>query len=502
MSYHQACSAAMKTHHLTPLDLEHRRHFVGLWTRNARVVAGSDDDSIYDLHPSRSKPLSYYTLTWSGLSIGGGKFLTVSTTFAIGKKDLSPVLASHEGRVYESHIQAAGNMTVLFYSSLDRRGWLVDGATALVHLARAWLTSQVAKHKSPDAIHRLHYIEDNGGRESAIDILRANKEIKIFEDTDTTETYETSISAGSVSEQEESSMDSGYTSQLGRISSEPKRLYKRSTSQWTYKALIIDLWRNLESMKAKLDLLKSNGNEVRLRLPSQNPLLTGWDVVDFLLGKTPLEPRFVELKPESESWNRFAKEISSVPLMAESFHDLVLPRHGSQVCKAMETLPVHRDLLAAPLSALLSNAHRFLRWEGNLAHYCARLTDHTILVNNKRPGELCPCSQGCQCIAISVLKRNARRDAYNARSIFVTDPDAAVIIGASSSLWKRMFQSVSKSTQSVGTESRQHVTSSAGLDSGAMSDSYLESEDNQHKLVDEEGSLSSDEGVYLSCEEA
>lgn len=94
MSYHQACNVAIDTPHLTYSDLECRRHFVGIWAQSARILAGSNQNTIYDLYPSRSKPISHRTISLTGLSINGGKFLTVGTTFNIGKKDLAPALES------------------------------------------------------------------------------------------------------------------------------------------------------------------------------------------------------------------------------------------------------------------------------------------------------------------------------------------------------------------------------------------------------------------------
>jgi hypothetical protein len=495
MSYHQACASAADAPHLTHSDLEHRRHFVGLWTLKAQIAAGRDNDAMYHLYPSRSKPITHYTVTWSSLSINGGKFLTVGTTFNIGRKDIAPALKSSEARAYDSQIQDASNMTVLLYSTRDRRGWLLDGASALVHLSRAWLTSKSAEHKNPEALRRLHYTTDNGGRDSAIELLRANREVKIFEDT--AEVQE------SASELEDPSTDSGYVSLSNTGTSESKRLIKRTTSQWTYKGLVIDLWRNLDAMKAKLDHLKRQGPEINVRLPTRNPTLTGWDVSDFLLGRSPLEPRFVELETGSKSWSKFVKEISSVPLMAESFHEIILPLDGSQVCETIPTLPTGRDLLAVPLSVLRLTAHRFLRWEEGLAHDCIRITDNTFMFGCEPSTERCSCTNGSHCEAISVLGKKAKYGASTAQNIFERFPHAAVIIGMRDvvPLWKRVAQSGNSSTRSAPPATDYHASSSSSLETGITPDDQLNSIDSQHELSGEESDSHSGNSVYLSCEE-
>jgi hypothetical protein len=449
MSYHQACAAAIDTPHLTYSDLECRRHFVGIWAQSARILAGSNQDTIYDLRPSRSDPVSHSTISWTGFSINGGKFLTVGTTFNIGKKDFAPALKTSEPGVYENHIGAASKITVLFYSSHDRRSWLLDGASALVHLARAWLTSRATEHGTSRAISQLKYIADNGGRSSALKILRENQEVKIFEET--TEVQETSSTAESMSEHDNPSTDSGYMSGAGSTSPETRRSIKRTTSQWTYKSLVIDLWHNLEAMKAKLVQLEQHGPELSVRFPSTSPILTGWDVRDFLDGTTPLEPRFVKLKSEGKHWNKFTKEIFSVPLMAKSFHDLILPGNGSQVCQSASTLPAGRDLLAVPLSILLLTASRFLDYQENVADEYAQITDHTCLVDTEHPVGHCRCSQDSRCKAISKLENKAKYGIRTKPSIFERCPDAVVIIGKPSArrFWDCKTQESSSSTQAV-----------------------------------------------------
>jgi hypothetical protein len=501
MTYHQACASAADVPHLTHSDLEYRRHFLGLWTQKAQIAAGRHHDAMYHLYPSRSKPVTHYTVTWSSLSINGGKFLTVGTTFNVGRKDLAPALKSSEARAYDSQIQDASNMTVLLYSTRDRRGWLLDGASALVHLSRAWLTSKSAEHKNPEAIRQLHYTEDNGGRDSAIELLRANKEIKIFEDT--AEIQETAVAGESASGDEDPSTDSGYMSLSNKSSPESKQLTKRTTSQWTYKALVIDLWRNLEAMKAKLDHLKRQGPEVKIRLPSRNPTLTGWDVSDFLLGRSPLEPRFVELESESKSWNKFVREISSVPLMAESFHEIISPIDESQVCKNMLTLPTGRDLLAVPLSVLLLTAHRFLRWEENLAHDCIRISDYTFMFGSEPITERCCCTNGSPCEAISVLGKKAKYGSSATQNIFERLPHAAVIIGMRDSipLWKRNSQSSNSSTRSAPPAANRHASSSSSSETDITSDARLNRIDSQHELSEDESDSQSGDSVYVSCEE-
>jgi len=476
---------------------------------SADIKAGNSADSLYDTHPSRSEPVSYTTLSWSTLSISGGKFLTVGASFAIGNKDLAPALKSSEARAYELQISDASNMAVLFYSSHDRRAWLLDGASALVHLARTWLQSGAARLKNPELMHQLQYIHGSGGQSAAIDTLMANRELAIFADTETK--LEESLSSSSTADSDTATSDSGYATASGSRSVLPslvKKESKRVTSRWTYKALVYDLWRSLEAMKAKLDQLKRHGPEVRLRMPTMRPHLIGWDAVDLLSNRFPLEPRYVRLKAESKSWVDYAAEISAVPLMAESFGELIRPSEGVQVCKSMATLPTGRDVLATPVSVLLLSARRFLRWEESIRHSSVRISDHTFLNGVDTASWRCTCKQGHQCRAVSELgskpkKSDTRMLGAPSQTVFERYPRGAVIIGeASQRSWQ--WSSRTRRVPSVDLDEPPPSIDVRELAAWVSFDRDVNSNTvgQQRGAEEDEDDSKSQESVYFSCGES
>jgi hypothetical protein len=445
MTYQQATNDSANLPFLTYSDLEDQRHFVGLWTPDARIIAGSEQSSSYSVHPSRSEPVNHKTLSLATLSINGGKLLTVGTTFNVGHKDVAPALKSSEAQVYELQIDAASKMTVLFYSTEDRRAWLLDGASALVHLARVWLASTSAVRLSMEKIEGLQYIRGHGGGSSAVAVLMANKDFKIFEDS---EVKHEATTPDSPSDAGNSAADSGYLSGISRTSSNTtsEGSTKRTTTWWTYKALIVELWRNLEAMKDKLDKLKMQGPEVSFRMPSTGEILTGWDTVDFLSPRRPLQARFVGLKSESRRWIKFTKEISAIPLMAQGFGDLIAPSTELHVCKSMQFLPKERDLLAVPLSVLLLTAKRYLRWENENSRECVRISDSTFMYGFHPVAKDCRCASGILCKAVSDLGSRAKREpdtqlSRYEQTLFDSYPHAAVVLGSPANFLGRILQS-------------------------------------------------------------
>lgn len=72
----------------------------------------------------------------SEVSLGFSKVMSLDATFVRGKRDTPlPKLKHHP---YDWEVIAATDMIILFYDAESRIGWLLDGATGLLHLSRAW----------------------------------------------------------------------------------------------------------------------------------------------------------------------------------------------------------------------------------------------------------------------------------------------------------------------------------------------------------------------------
>jgi hypothetical protein len=116
------------------------------------------------------------------VSISGGKIITAGPSFARGNKD-STLVRSSQGP-YEYKIYAASRMKVIFYDTVDRRAWLVDGASALLHMTRAQLSRKPCcdselldmgrfPHSDPDLGHQASY--------QALKAISKSKDLYIFE---------------------------------------------------------------------------------------------------------------------------------------------------------------------------------------------------------------------------------------------------------------------------------------------------------------------------------
>lgn len=427
MTYEQACADSTSLPHLNHLALDSRRHFVGLWTTDARVIVGSKADEIGGIRESNGKSVDQYTLTWKTLTIGGGKYANAATGWELGKKDNAVVFATSADHPYESSIQQASDMTVLFYSSRDQRGWLIDGANALVYLARARLTSLLAERENLQILETVRSIHQIN--ESALETLLRLGEEKVFGHFESKDEA-TTASAPSSSGPATVSVDSGFVSGTSDRALKPKLEHKEIRTAWTYQKLVLELWQNLLLMEASLRRLKQHGPQIVLRKPGL--ILMGWEARDVIRHRQWQEPHFVKMGQESKQWIKYVEATTSVVLLSQDFGDLIKPSSAGPICESMRQLPVDRGLLAVPLYVLNRTAERFEPHE--ISHGCVQIHDATYLHTSDPLGSSCHCTDGSHCRSISAFRKRAEYDPKRGPgpskgNVMDKYPKAAVIIG-------------------------------------------------------------------------
>jgi hypothetical protein len=179
MTYNEACKVAsnsiVTTREISSPHL--RRNFVGIWTTSARVFTGSNvgEKGLYRLYQSNSDSIDYFTLTPSTFTINAGKIFTAGTSFVLGLKDTR--LTVLEVPDFEFQLLQAEEWKVLLYRHEDKRAWLVDGLSALLHLSIAWLVERMpAQYVSTFRFGSL-----KTGRPDAKTVLLDNRTLPIYQ---------------------------------------------------------------------------------------------------------------------------------------------------------------------------------------------------------------------------------------------------------------------------------------------------------------------------------
>ena len=300
MTYNQACTASARLEG-GPIFIDNvnsHRHFVGLWTGTACIKAGSNDESLYNIQLSSSERADKYQWEFSNVSVSAGKIIGLSTGFRLSRKDIPLTFSQDHGLAYEIEIEQASDTNVLLYSTQDRRAWLLDGASALLHLARCWMSSKNARFMFSNVISELQCVNPRGGREAALQTLKQNKtrNIRIF-DSSTTQSesvYQTSIS------------DSGYGTTSTESKPSRKNEQKTTSTSWTYGDLVRQQWHILEAMNDRLI-------EVKERPPTVSPKFQNlkWVAVDRMgsFGVSSSPEALVSKIHRAISWRRILEQV-------------------------------------------------------------------------------------------------------------------------------------------------------------------------------------------------
>lgn len=222
---------------------------------------------------------------------------------------------------------------VVFYDVDDRRAWLVNGASAVLHLVRASLEDNresVIGNKLLFKAEHLKRPESYYTTRSAVDILteQENMELKIFPHK-RAHARETA---------------SGTFAQPGRVNkvTETHVLFQDRVEQvihfleqvWTYQS----------------DRFKRQGVDVKIKPRSY---LDGFDFMEVATGADPTTLRTTELQSTSRTWVDFTRAIHAVTLFGNGFGELIGPaRDGSSPCSFWKRIPKEQDYLAVCVNDL------------------------------------------------------------------------------------------------------------------------------------------------------
>jgi hypothetical protein len=368
-----------------PLDLanvEGKRHIVG-WCSQVEIHAGKMLILCLSNQIGRCPALTYFFLGDSGancpvrnanllppaddihlqtlsLGVSGGKYLTPSVTFgfALGIKD-KPIHIPGDG--YIANILEIDRLPVIFWDHDCKRGWLVNGSSALLQLARhQWKSYEDGKmgsllcnkpDKLEDPVERY-----NAG--SALQVLgsHTNRAIPLWKDKPKVTAVDPST----------------------------------SIVEWTYKTFQ-DM---VEEIYGKMFQMRAHNNTAEVAGWSIKPLMQrrrrfhGWNFDD-VISKSTFEGAIEIIPSTSHGWVDLIQHIQAITIFGNGFGQLIKPSSTQNHCPRWTELPRDRYYLAACMSELA-------KIEG-LGHFgtdrALQLTSGTTWRTSQDPFPSCACQQ-------------------------------------------------------------------------------------------------------------
>ncbi|KAB8259361.1 hypothetical protein BDV32DRAFT_150476 [Aspergillus pseudonomiae] len=331
--------------------LEKSRHILG-WCPKVRYLAGAAD-ATYSIDRSWLRgPQAECKL--KDAQVSQGKLIQSDHKAAFGNKDKSP----HVSRgTYKAKLFSISRKYVVLWDVQDKRGWLVNATSALLHLLRASI-----EYNKADELSSCFLFESTDFKEAevpytasaAIEVLMntANLNMVLYDEGDLDENVQF------------------------RVRDRIEALYQTLEKIIDYQEMIAG--RNGEGL-----ILKSRKD------------LEGWDFKDIATNEDPIYPRLAKLKTMGKGWVDFTRAIQAVTLFGRGFRNIIEPVRNSGMCSHWKALPPNKYYLAASMADLSRIIDRFGNPRANPPRLTESIAWNPLIMTFKEMRE-CRADSPCQ----------------------------------------------------------------------------------------------------------
>lgn len=288
-------------------------------------------------------------LAFDRVSISAGKIVSVGGSVAIGKKD-KPARAA-KMTDYHKQIEWVEERFIVLYDWKDRRSWLIDGLSALLHLVRARLAHRRKVGRevlfSEDEFKESDTPHTGKAAANAVLRNRANMDLKIYEQW------------------------SRVIEETTKKGEEPAETNQKAQKTWEQLPdLVGDIYTTLGMLfDIQTDTLTADGFGAKVH-KSPRRHLEGWDFQQVATGTDPLLPKAALLRDVGLGWVDLVRAINGITLFGVDFGEIIQPvdigevlTPGGTRCDRWAALPRGEDLLATTtpvIRDIMESAYREL----------------------------------------------------------------------------------------------------------------------------------------------
>ena len=232
---------------------------------------------------------------------------------------------------YIDSVWHARRMFVNMYDVREKRGWILDGATVVLHLSLAQISRRSRPIDDRSLISRLFGFRIGGSpSQVAVTVLTHEDNMGLHVARRAPRT--------SVTE----SHDEGQSS---------PRTAGRARRTTTYEMTLFHQFvrPNLENLFKMYADRKRIAGGINANLSTQK--IYGWDFLDLINMEMDLEPKVHSLSKDC-SWVRLTKEIDAINIFGRNLGQLLLPSENHILCSQWSDLPPRKEYLAACVSTI------------------------------------------------------------------------------------------------------------------------------------------------------
>ncbi|KAI1745785.1 hypothetical protein F4680DRAFT_403240 [Xylaria scruposa] len=284
-------------------SLESLRHILG-WCSEAQFYGGSAQATYHVDHAGL--PRAHGDCAFSNIRVSAGRLIAGGPPFYIGLKD-TPAYLTRNG--YIPRLKWISTKFVVLWDEADKRGWLINGTSALLHVVRASLA-----HDSKDKFKSTFVFKSEDLQESPTPFT-ANSVIDVLINPDNLKL----------------------------------KLYPENEGYITLKSRIDHFYNILEKLiDYQADIAGYCGINM-VNQPRRN--LEGWDFTDLAMNQDPLHPCVATIEPRGKGWVDLTRAIQAVTLVGRGFGEIIRPS-GTNSCEYWSELPKQKYYLATCISDL------------------------------------------------------------------------------------------------------------------------------------------------------
>jgi hypothetical protein len=382
-------------------------------------------------------------LVLSGVSVSISKVVGISATFTRGPAQRG-IRTSNATTFFAEVVDKMTKMHVLFYDHQCARGWLLDGASALLHILRFHVASYPPiKDSGTFDLSQFCYADPQVGSAAAKEVLLNPKAQDIV------------LLVESLTREKESTEES-YGEQVS------KSTVEREVKKCLLKDRILDMWDVLEQM---YDRWKGKKDGTGMALEGFGAKLEGWKFQDVVEREHSIDPVVAELDDSAADWLRLIRHIDAVVLFGNGFGELMRPI--GEHCTNWTSVPQNKYCLAVPVPQLRRIARKHGRPDETPIKLAANvywpIVEHPFECNcgasGSKKGRACDRSQSLQSYAMKLS-----RSVMGGEVLSATDHDNGAVIFGGRRLHRSLDQREDSGAEAVsegpGTMGHDHAKTS------------------------------------------
>lgn len=299
-----------------------RRRIVSLTLQSGTEDGNYDQSSdVYLDPPGRGLILSGVSLTMSKIVGMGGTFTLSPAQRGIRTSNPKEFFAEVVDKMTKIH--------VLLYDHKCARGWLLDGASALLHILRFHVASyKPIQDSGTFDLTQFCYADSRIGSDAAKDVLLNPK-------------------AQDIVLLMERSRREKETIEQDDVDRTLKTIIETDVKNCLLKDRILDMWDVLEQM---YDRWKGKRDQNGVALEGYGTKLEGWKFQDVVDREHSINPVVAELDDSAKDWIRLIRRIDAVVLFGNGFGELMRPM--GEHCVNWTSVPQKKFCLAVPIPQL------------------------------------------------------------------------------------------------------------------------------------------------------